>query len=166
MWLWVRAVIYMVLVGGGWLVVLPAGILCWESPGALELRPWFCVVAGLGLFGAGVLLALRAGYCLIRYGGGTPLPLDPPRRLVTEGPYRFVRNPQAVAMALMVMGELLVVQSALLWLMLPLTLLYLEALVGPIEARQMTRDFGEAYQAYSARVPKWLPGLRGPSDAA
>ena len=169
-WLWVRALIYMGVVGGGWLVVMPALLLLWESAGeslaALELRPWGWRVTGIGLFGVGVLLALWAGYCLIRCGGGTPLPLDPPRRLVTEGPYRYVRNPQGIAMTLMVMGEIIIVRSALLCLMLPLTLLYLEALVGPVEERRMERDFGAAYRAYASRVPKWLPRLRTGIDEA
>jgi protein-S-isoprenylcysteine O-methyltransferase Ste14 len=156
MWLWARALFYLCLVGSGWLVVLPAGLLYWEAgrllPG-LRRGP----VAGLSLFGAGAGLALWAGYYLIRHGQGTPLPLDPPQRLVTAGPYRFVRNPQGIAMTLMATGEAVAADSALLWLLPPLTVLYLEALVGPLEARQLARDFGPEYRAYAARVPKWLP---------
>jgi protein-S-isoprenylcysteine O-methyltransferase Ste14 len=86
-----------------------------------------------------------------------PLPLDRPRHLVTNGPYHFVRNPQAIAMILMVTGEIIVVESVAIWIMLPLTLLYLELLVGPIEARELAKDFGAEYEEYVARVRKWIP---------
>ncbi len=85
------------------------------------------------------------------------MPFAPPRRLVTAGPYRFVRNPQGIAMVLMVAGELLSLESGVLWVMLPLTITYLEALVGPLESRQLAKDFGAQYDAYSAKVRKWIP---------
>ena len=160
MWLWIRALVYMCVVGGGWLVLLPASILYWEQAVSWPLaRPWPLVAAGVSLFGFGVLLALWAGYYLIQYGGGTPLPLDPPHRLVTNGPYRFVRNPQGIAMVLMVSGEVLVVESAWLWLLLPLTVAYLEVLVGPLETKQLARNFGSDYERYATQVRKWIPRL-------
>jgi protein-S-isoprenylcysteine O-methyltransferase Ste14 len=148
----------MFIVGGGWLVILPECILYLESPGTLpEFRPWPLFALGTILVGLGVALALWAGYYLIEHGRGTPMPLDAPQRLVTQGPYRFVRNPQGIAMAVMVAGEVLAVKSAFLWLMIPLTVVYLEALVGPWESRQLQRNFGSEYEAYVARVPKWFP---------
>jgi protein-S-isoprenylcysteine O-methyltransferase Ste14 len=158
MWTWVRALLYMFLIGAGWLVVLPTCLLYWERPGENPiLRSWTWVFAGLTVILIGAGLALWAGYYLIHRGGGTPLPLDPPRYLVTIGPYQLVRNPQAIAMLLMVTGELIVFDSACLWVMFPLTVLYLEMLVGPIEARQLAKDFGSKYLRYKARVGKWVP---------
>jgi len=158
MGLWTRALAYMLLVGGGWLILLPACILFWARAGDWPtVRSIAWVITGLVLFLVGVALAIWAGYYLIEFGRGTPMPLDPPRRLVTQGPYRYVRNPQAIAMVLMVLGELFVVNSNWLWVMLPLTIVYLEALVGPIEAKQLTKDFGLEYESYAARVHKWVP---------
>jgi protein-S-isoprenylcysteine O-methyltransferase Ste14 len=158
MWLWTRALAYMIVIGVGWLVFLPACLLYWEHAGnwtAVRAGPWS--ITGIILFVVGVALAMWSGCYLIGLGRGTPLPLDPPRRLVTNGPYRWVRNPQAIAMVLMVVGELLIVKSDWLWVMLPLTIIYLEAVVGPIEAKQLARDFGLEYENYAARVPKWIP---------
>ena len=134
--------------------LLAIGARCTQS------SAWPLVVLGAGLFAMGMGIALWAGYYLIHHGDGTPFPLDSPRRLVTNGPYRFVRNPQAIAMVLMVIGETLIIKSSVLWFLLPLTVLYLEALVGPFEARQLARDFGPDYYSYASRVPKWLPRLR------
>ncbi len=156
--IWTRALLYLLTVGGGWLVLLPAGLLLLEqgSPWPLWNGPLLTAVGGV-LFAVGFGLASWAGYCLIQFGQGTPLPLDPPRRLVTCGPYRRVRNPQAIAMLLMVAGEVVAIRSAWLWLLLPATLAYLELLVGPWEERQLARDFGTAYAAYVRDVRKWLP---------
>lgn len=156
--LWIRALAYMVLVAGGWLVVLPGLLLAVEGRNpVLQLRemPWPLVAAMFLLVGAP--LGLIAGYYLIERGCGTPFPLDPTRELVTSGPYRSVRNPQGIAMTLAAFGEVAAIQSSLLWIMLPLTIVYLEVLVGPIEDRQLIAKYGETYLAYRRRVPKWLP---------
>lgn len=76
---------------------------------------------------------------------------------MTSGPYRVVRNPQAIAMVLAVTGEVAAIRSRFLWLLLPPTFFYLEVLVGPWEERQLTAQYGEAYLAYKRLVHKWLP---------
>jgi protein-S-isoprenylcysteine O-methyltransferase Ste14 len=163
---WVRALIYSLVVGGVWLVVLPCGILVAERGSwRPDFRPLPITLAGGLLFAAGFGLACWAGFCLIHYGRGTPLPLDPPRRLVVCGPYRWVRNPQAVAMVLMAAGQVVAIRSAALWVLLPLTIAYLELLVGRWEERQMARDFGADYAAYARRVRKWLPRLETQGSA-
>ncbi|MBW3542887.1 MAG: isoprenylcysteine carboxylmethyltransferase family protein [Planctomycetes bacterium] len=156
--LWVRALVYVVIVGGGWLVILPACILFAESGIATpSYRPFpAALVVGGAAFTLGFALACCAGYFLIQYGQGTPLPLDPPRRLVVCGPYHWIRNPQGIGMVLMVLGQVIVIQSQLLWCLLPITLVYLQV-AGRWEERQMTRDFGSEYAAYVHRTRKWLP---------
>lgn len=60
-------------------------------------------------------------------------------------------------MLLMVAGEVVAVRSATLWVLLPLTMAYLELLVGPWEERHLARTFGEEYETYARTVWKWLP---------
>jgi protein-S-isoprenylcysteine O-methyltransferase Ste14 len=155
--LWVRAYLYMLLFGGSWFVLLPTILLlvAGDFPPGIRPLPW--PVLGSCFFLSGVLLSWVAAYHLVVVGRGTPFPLDPTRKLVTSGPYAYVRNPQAIATMLMVMGEGAALRStALLWL-LPLTVLYLEFLAAPYEHREMKLRFGDAYINYRARVPKWLP---------
>ncbi len=158
--IWLRAWLYMGVVGGGWLLVLPAALLFLEHGRlVVALRGQLCLIGGSALGAAGACLALAAGYHLIVHGRGTPLPLDPPTHLVTSGPYAYVRNPQAIAMALMAAGEILAVHSRLLWILFPLTLTYL-ALVGAWEERQLAARHAEQYLHYKRKVRKWLPNAR------
>jgi protein-S-isoprenylcysteine O-methyltransferase Ste14 len=126
----------------------------------VPLRPPPFLFIGVSVFGVGAALALVAGYYLITRGRGTPLPLDPPLELVTRGPYNYVRNPQAIAMLVMVVGEIMFIQSWAVWLLLPLTVLYLEVIVGPWEERQLVARHGDRYLAYKARVRKWFPRFK------
>jgi protein-S-isoprenylcysteine O-methyltransferase Ste14 len=159
-WLWIRALIYMFLVGGGWLVVIPVSVLAAEASGPIpQFRSGILGLVGICVCGLGAVLAVWSGYYLIRHGYGTPFPFDPPQRLVTIGPYRRVRNPQAIAMLLMILGEVVAIQSSLLWVLIPITIIYLEFIIAPLEARQMRRRYGCAYDKYAAAVAKWAPSM-------
>jgi protein-S-isoprenylcysteine O-methyltransferase Ste14 len=160
--LWARAIIYFLLFGGGWLVALPAGILSLENRAIWPIvRNVLCGFLGGLLFAIGFVLACRAGACPIHLGRGTPLPLDPPRRLVTRGPYRWVRNPQRIAMLLMVIGEVVAIDFNWLWVMVPSTILDLEGIEGRWEEKQLLRNFGDEYVAYTKRTRKRMPRFSG-----
>jgi protein-S-isoprenylcysteine O-methyltransferase Ste14 len=155
---WIRAALYMVLVGGAWLVVVPLTLVHLGPPAPLPpVRTLGIAAAGLGLFLLGTVLALWAGYDLIVQGQGTPFPLDPTTDLVTRGAYRYVRNPQAIAMTLMVAGEVVALRAPRLWLTLPLLVVFLEGLARPWEDRQLLETYGACYVRYRERVPRWLP---------
>ena len=55
-----------------------------------------------------LLLAALPGLAAVQEfavrGGGTPVPFDPPKRLVTTGPYAYVRNPMQLSGALVMLG--------------------------------------------------------------
>jgi protein-S-isoprenylcysteine O-methyltransferase Ste14 len=157
--LWLRAVAYMLVVGGMHYVALPLLLTAGEP--RLRVRSGWLVAPGAALVAGGVALAFAGAHALVIGGHGTPFPLDPTRYLVTGGPYRYVRNPQAVAASLIVTGEVLLVKSRRLWLLLPLTLLYLEALAAPLERAELVARFGHPYLAYRQRVPAWFPRLSG-----
>ncbi len=46
-----------------------------------------------------------------RTGRGTPAPIDPPKRLVVRGVYRWVRNPMYLAVWSALIGEILLYGS-------------------------------------------------------
>src|SRR5678815_1015794 len=90
-----RTLVYASLFIGLLLIYVPARLLSWSGivrPAALEVPQ----VIGMLI---GTLGAALAFWCILTFasvGKGTPAPFDPPRRLVTRGPYRFVRNPMYI----------------------------------------------------------------------
>ena len=50
------------------------------------------------------VLGISAVCEFARRGGGTPVPFDPPKRLVTTGPYAYIANPMQTAMTLVFLG--------------------------------------------------------------
>ena len=111
----------------------------------------------VALFIAASMLNLAtAGFLALR-GNGTPLPMACPRELVVTGPYRYVRNPMAVA------G---IGQGIAVGLFLGSRLVLLYALAGavlwhvairPSEERDLQARFGSSYDQYRRDVPLWWP---------
>lgn len=106
-------------------------------------------------------LGLASGLTMARRGAGTPLPFVATNRLVTIGPYRYVRNPmviaglgQGLAVALWV-GSWAVVAyvlaGGLIW----------EYLVRPAEERDLRDAFGDEFTSYCQHVRCWIPRRSG-----
>ncbi|MGH3656505.1 MAG: methyltransferase family protein, partial [Micromonosporaceae bacterium] len=111
------------------------------------------------------VLAVRE---FVERGGGTPYPWDPPRRLVTTGPYAYLANPMQLSGVLL----LLVVAGATRSWAVAATALAAAAfggfVAGPHEHQQLTAQYGAAWLAYRTRVrlwwPRWRPYRRGGAE--
>ena len=139
------------------LCVLCAGIGLdfWRSPAWLSALPaGLRIGAGLGLGGSAVLLAAWGILHLRR--ARTPVePGHVPSALVTSGPYRFTRNPLYLGQLLFLLGLGL---AAFPWLLpgAAVQALLLDRLVIPSEEARIAARFGEAFEAYRARVRRWI----------
>jgi len=150
----------------GWLVPTAAfefGDGSWAGLTALPV-PCLLVLAQVGLLvAAPALLAVRE--FAVR-GGGTPYPWDPPRRLVTTGPYAYVANPmQLSAVALLVLLAA-ATRSATLGATAVAAVAFSFGVARPHERHAMHARFGAAWRAYRRHVwdwwPRWRPYLSGP----
>jgi protein-S-isoprenylcysteine O-methyltransferase Ste14 len=144
-------------------VLIPVWIARWDhvvlrmGSSTLEIMSQ---LGGLAIFAIGLFLfGTSLWYFAIR-GRGTLAPWDPPRHLVVEGPYRYVRNPMISGVIFILFGEALVFLSwphtrwALLFLVI--NLIYIPLLEEPmLEAR-----FGDSYRVYRRHVWRFLPRIR------
>ena len=112
--------------------------------------------AGFALFGA---IGIYSGMLFSVHGRGTPLPLDTATNFIVLGPYRWVRNPMAIA------G---ITQGVWIGLLLrsPAVLVYCVSgamvwhfLARPWEEDDLARRFGEPYVKYRNGVRNWVPRL-------
>jgi protein-S-isoprenylcysteine O-methyltransferase Ste14 len=93
-------------------------------------------------------------------GKGTPAPIDPPKKLVEEGPYRIVRNPMYWSVAFVLLGEALVFHSLTLAGLAAALFAGANLFVLFYEEPVLRRKFGAEYEDYCRRVPRWLPRLK------
>jgi protein-S-isoprenylcysteine O-methyltransferase Ste14 len=151
------------------LFLLPAGLYGVEQVLGLESWRFTCpagVLGGILLFVLGGSLGMTSGVVMAIQGGGTPLPADCARELVVAGPYRYIRNPMAVA------G---LAQGVAVGIFLGSPAVVIYALVGgpvwhvfvrPWEEADLERRFGDPYRRYCAAVRCWLPRFPGYQPAA
>ncbi|MFC4563548.1 methyltransferase family protein [Nocardiopsis mangrovi] len=120
------------------------------------------VLMGIGVQVAAVLLlpGLAAAREFAVAGRGTPLPFEPPVRVVDTGPYAFVRNPMQLCVVLGYLSFAL-----LAWDARPLigAVVAFACAAGPAAAHEderLRRSFGPAWDRYRAGVRPWLPRPR------
>lgn len=106
---------------------------------------------------AAALILLAAAAIAFRRADTQFLPNSPTNNaLVTTGVFGFTRNP-------MYLGMVLICAGAALWFGRPVMLLAPLAMFAvanwafiPFEEAKMRRQFGEAFDAYTARVRRWV----------
>ncbi len=151
-----RALTMAALFSTCFLVFLPAQVLraagVTRAPASGPVA-WLAIAA----VAAGAALAL---WCVVAFavvGKGTPMPLDPPLRLVIAGPYRVVRNPMYVGALVALAGAAVLMRSAGLALYTALFFLVAQGFLVFVEEPGLRARFGADYDAYCRRAGRWLP---------
>lgn len=109
---------------------------------------WFAVVAG----GAIMLTAIG----LFRKAGTHARPWKRSTSLVTDGVFRWTRNPMYLGMALIYAGCALMFDSLVALLLLIPLVYVIQREVIQREERYMEARFGAAYREYKASVRRWI----------
>jgi len=122
----------------------------------LELAPLNVALMIIG----GAIMVL----CVFEFawtGRGTPMPLDPPRKLVVKGLYRWVRNPMYVGMGTFLAGEALALPLIMRDMLILAGVLFVavNVFILAYEEPVLRRQFGDEYRRYCANVRRWIPRL-------
>lgn len=126
-----------------WLFPLPEP---WTT--ILRIAGSVAVISGLALGGTAVAHMRRART--------SPDPERATTALVTEGPYRFTRNPIYLGFLLIYLGFTLV--AGTLWglVLSPILLWIATRLILRSEEAYLAQRFPDSYQAYRARARRWI----------
>jgi len=83
-------------------------------------------------------------------------PFQTPSALVTEGVFRYTRNPMYVGLAAVLLGVAVALGSLTPFLVPPLFAMLVARRFISHEERALVEQFGEAYVAYARRVRRWV----------
>jgi protein-S-isoprenylcysteine O-methyltransferase Ste14 len=157
-----RAALQVIAFSGITAFLLPAIAIdvsasAWVNP---LTQPTWVMSAMVQMLAVPAILGLSAVQEFATRGGGTPIPYDPPTRLVTTGVYAYVANPMQLSAVLLLsllglaLGNAWVAAAGLV------AHVYSTGLARWDEHDDLTRRFGADWLAYRRNVRSWLPRLR------
>jgi protein-S-isoprenylcysteine O-methyltransferase Ste14 len=147
-----RAAVFAALFVSLWTWFIPR----WIAGGDLHPR-WGWLPVTLMTIGAAVMI--RCVWDFAWTGRGTPMPLDPPRKLVITGLYAHVRNPMYLGMAIFLFGEALLLPVIRLGMLLVIAGAWfvVNGFILLYEEPKLRDLFGDVYIEYCRHVNRWLP---------
>ena len=126
-----------------WAVPLP---IPWMVPA--RVAGGIAVLVGLALGGSAVFAMIRRNT--------SPGPHEPSTVLVTDGPYRFTRNPIYVGFFLIYIGFGWLAGTIWGLLLSPFLLATVTRAIVEPEEKYLGTKFAAAYSEYSSRVRRWV----------
>ena len=92
---------------------------------------------------------------------GTPVPFNPPPKLVTTGPYARVRNPMLTGVFVLLFGLGVLFRSiSLVFIFTPLFILLNVWELKAVEELELEKRLGKDYVEYKKRIPMFIPRLK------
>ncbi len=147
-----KTLLFTVLVPGTVTVYIPYSLLSGAKLAtanwALALPAGVCLLIGIGIY-------LRCAWDFAVEGLGTPAPIDPPKKLVVSGLYRWNRNPMYQGVILILLAEYLLSLDNRLLIYAGSVALFFHVSVYFYEENILRRRFGESYSDYCRKVPRW-----------
>lgn len=150
--LFLKTALFTLAMPGTFAVLLPF-VLATDRTAATGVTFWLASC----LFAIGAVLYLRSAWDFAAFGGGTPAPIDAPKRLVTRGFYRHTRNPMYVAVLTVVTGWTVLFQAAIVGAYGVVLFVVFSLFIRIYEEPRLAREFGNDYSAYVSQVGRWLP---------
>ncbi len=156
-----RCALLAIMTGGMIFVVLPS-LIMQAMGGSWDVfdRPTWIILLAIGLLVITSFIGIAANQTLCLQGQGTPIPLDPTKRLVTTGIYAYLSNPMQLSATLswLVLGAFL--QN--LWIMAAslMAWAFVQGMVRWHHRNDLLKRFPVGWPEYKANVPEWLPRWR------
>ena len=112
-------------------------------------------LVGLFLIGFGFLLAFNSISKFLNAKTGV-VPFSESTTLITEGFYKYTRNPMYVGMNSFLLGLLIILNNPLNFIFLVVFFFIVRNMFVIKEEVQMEETFGEEYLTYKGKVRRWL----------
>ena len=117
------------------------------------------IIVSVPLLVIGLFLMLWSILHFIRVKG-TPVPFNPPPKLVTTGPYAYARNPMLTGVFVLLFGLGVLFRSiSLVFIFTPLFILLNVWELKAVEELELEKRLGKDYVEYKKRIPMFIPRL-------
>jgi protein-S-isoprenylcysteine O-methyltransferase Ste14 len=151
-----RSLFFAIVVPGTVAVLIPYLIV--SRGGAGIARPWTPLhFFSLVLMVVGAAILVRCVWDFAAKGRGTLAPMDPPKQLVVQGLYRYVRNPMYLGVLILLLGETAFFKSIALLQYTLAWFIVVNLFVVLYEEPSLRQRFGDSYERYLQSVHRWLP---------
>lgn len=125
----------------------------------LSLHVWSVTISALLL----IIGLFFVGWSVIHFlkAKGTPVPVNPPRKLVCTGPYFITRNPMLTGVFALMFGiGFLIGSISLILIFTPLFIVVNTIELKKIEEPELEQRLGKEYLEYKRRTPMYIPRLK------
>ena len=138
-----------------YMTALLAGLVLEFFLPTAAMAPPLNYLVGIGAIGGGLAIMATAIMQFRNAGTNVPTPL-PTTAIVTDGIYRFSRNPIYMALSLIYAGIGIAADSLCVLFLLAPVLLIVRFGVIAREERYLEEKFGDDYRRYKDRVRRWF----------
>ncbi|NCO97164.1 MAG: isoprenylcysteine carboxylmethyltransferase family protein [Candidatus Aenigmarchaeota archaeon] len=154
----INSILLAILVGSFFMLIIPFLLIYLNARINLPVfSNLFFTIVGLFLIFIGTAVFLYCSGLFIKIGKGTPAPIEPPKKLVIKGLYKFTRNPIYLGYMSIFFGEFFIFGQFLLLVYFILSISLIHFYVVCREEPLLKRRFGKDYIEYMKRVPRWFP---------
>lgn len=123
-------------------------------PGFLPIK-----LLSLVLFIIGFWLFIWTNYLFQSVAKGTLAPWTSKKKLITQGPYKYIRNPMITGVLLILSSEFLWLRSYTIMIWAVMFFLITSAFLILVEEPFLSKKFGDEYLRYKTDVPRWIPTI-------
>lgn len=159
-----KLLINILAIGTFWFIIYPALLLFLSEkieqqvPPSKLLAPPINVYLGILISALGITLLIWIIWVFYKVGQGTPAPIIPSQKLITNGPFAHSRNPMVVGVILWVVGFGTIINSVVfITIGLIIPFLYLFIYIKIVEEKELAVRFGRQYLKYKKKVPFLIP---------
>lgn len=108
----------------------------------------------------GIILAGSCIYYFLK-NKGTPVPLNPPSKLISDDPYAYSRNPMLTGLFFQFFGVGFICNSVTLTFIITPVFIILNFIeLKKIEEPELVKRLGEEYIEYRKKTPMFIPKLK------
>jgi protein-S-isoprenylcysteine O-methyltransferase Ste14 len=161
-----RCALLAIMTGSMIFAIVPS-LIMQAMGGAWDIidRPVWAISLAVVTLGVVSAIGVSANQSLCLQGDGTPIPLDPTKRLVTTGIYAYVSNPMQLSAALvfLVLGAFLMN----IWIMAAAVMawIFVQGMVRWHHRHDLLKRFPDGWPEYKENVrewrPRWKPWTKG-----